>query len=214
MPDQTLMEILMEGFDDETKKEYKDCEGMYLDVCEWSCVKCDDDQKVIEIDIESSNITGSLELCYVPPNVNVVKIRSWGEGKMSGSVDLARLPDGITEILLYNNGFTGEIDLTHLPGGMTELSLYDNQLTGEIDLTQLPKGMKYLFLKNNQLSGSVVIRRLPQGMKMIDLRENHFNAFAVVDSKATDVDIFLSGSGVTSIVDENGKEVDVKRFPN
>ena len=214
MPDQTLMEMLLEGFDEETKKEYKDCEGMYLDVCEWSCVTCDDNQRVIEVDIDSSSIVGSLELCYAPPKVKEFRVNPpLDESKMTGSVDLTHLPEEMTHLDLQDNQLTGEIDLTQLPDVMSGLYLYNNKLTGEIDLTCLPGRMECLFLRINQLSGSVVIRRLPQGMKMIDLRENHFNAFAVVDSKATDVDIFLSGSGVASIVDENGKEFDMKRFP-
>ena len=32
--DQTLMEILFNGFDDETKKKYQNNDGTYLDVCE------------------------------------------------------------------------------------------------------------------------------------------------------------------------------------
>ena len=235
--DQTLMEMLLEGFDDETKKTYKDNDGMYLDVCEWSCVTCDDNQRVTEVDIDSSNIVGSLELCYAPPKVKEFRVNPpWDGSKMTGSVDLTHLPEEMTHLDLQNNQLTGEVDLTqlpkgmkqldlqsnnltgeiiltHLPDGMNGLFLYNNQLTGEIDLTCLPGGMECLFLRNNQLSGSVVIQRLPQGMRMIELRENHFNASAVVDSKATDVDIFLSGSGVTSVVDENGKKVDMKRFP-
>ena len=45
------MEMLIDGFDDETKKRYQDKHCIYLDVCEWSCVRCDEDESVIGIDI-------------------------------------------------------------------------------------------------------------------------------------------------------------------
>ena len=61
LSDQNLMELLIEGFDDVTKRRYKDSEGMYLDVREWPHIKCDDDEKVIHIDIQTEGCSGSLE---------------------------------------------------------------------------------------------------------------------------------------------------------
>ena len=256
--DQTLMEMFIEGFDDETKKKYKNNDGMYRYACEWSSVKCDDEQRVIEIDIDSRGLSGSLELCYAPPKLERLMISTWrGESKLTGSavlkqlpdgmkdisiennqltgeVDLINLPDGMKYLQLDNNLFTGEVDLTQLPKIMKWLSLQANELSGEIDLTQLqdgmedlhlnknhftgnvvlthlPKGMQKLLLQNNLLSGSVIIKRLPQGMEMIDLRDNNFNAIAVVGPE-TEANINLKGSGVTSVVDENGAELDMKPF--
>ena len=280
LPDQALMEMLIDGFDNKTKKRYQDNYGMYLDFCEWSCVKCDNDESVIEIDIDSWYVRGSLELCYAPPKVKVLDISSRFDGHLTGSVDLTqlsdgmkkcsfrcndltgeidlrqlpkgmkqlylnrnkftgevdltRLPDGMSCIELDNNYLTGVVDLTQLPDGMRLLFLNDNKLTGEVDLTQLPGEMFYLFLQNNnltgeidltrlpdemtqlllrknQLTGSLVIKRLPQGIHMIDVRGNHFNAIAVVDSEIH-VIIELKGSGVTSVVDENGEELDMEQF--
>ena len=108
------------------------------------------------------------------------------------------------QLSLNNNQLKGEIDLARLPNKMTELWLNNNQITGEVDLTHLPGGMKELYLSNNQLSGTLVIKKLPQSMIGIYARGNHFNAVAVVESKATDVDIYLQNSGVTAVVDENG----------
>ena len=233
--DQTLMEMLVYGFDDETKKLYQDSEGMYLDICEWSCITCGDDERVIEIYIDSGNISGSLDLRYVLPKVKVLKIGSSGRrGKLTGSIDLSQLPEDMEVMRLNENQLTGEIDLTHLPSGMRTLFLQNNNLTGEIDLTQLPERMrclylgynqltgeidltllpdemKYLFLQINQLTGSLVIQRVPPRMKIIDLRRNRLNDIGVVDSQVH-ANIKLEESGVTSVVDENGKEVDMKRF--
>ena len=146
LPDQALMEILIEGFDDETKKRYQDNHGMYLDVCEWSCVKCDEDESVIEIYIHCHCVRGSLELLYAPPKVKVLRISSHFEGQLTGSVDLTQLPDGMRKFSLRGNKLSGEINLLQLPKGMKQLNLNHNQLTGEIDLTQLPDGMEKLSL--------------------------------------------------------------------
>ena len=35
LSDQTLIELLIDGFDDVTKEKYQDNEGTYLNVCEW-----------------------------------------------------------------------------------------------------------------------------------------------------------------------------------
>ena len=48
LSDQTLMEMLFDGFDDKTKNKYKDNNGMYLDVCKWSRITCDDDHRVFK----------------------------------------------------------------------------------------------------------------------------------------------------------------------
>ena len=152
LSDQALMEMLIDGFDDKTKEDYQDKHGMYFDVCEWSCVKCDDDQRDIEIDIESNHVRGSLELRYVPPKVKVLK-KTLLLSKLTGSVDLTHLPEGFQVIDLQNNGLTGEIDLAYLPKGMKKQHLSDNQLTGVIDFTQLPDEIYYLDIENNELTG-------------------------------------------------------------
>ena len=281
LSDQTLMEILIDGLDDETKQEYRNDDGMYLDVYTWPCITCDDNQRVIQIDMDSSDISGSIQLCYVPPKVKILRIRPpWTDGKLTGSVDLGHLPDGMQHLSLESNSFTGEIDLTKLPDGMQKLSIDNNQLTGEIDLKRLPEGIQRFFLQNNQLTGEIDLTQLPEGMSVlqlqcnqltgeivlahlpdgmeslflnnnqftggidlaqlpvdmkflflqknqltgplviknlspkmgfIDMRGNHFSAVAVVDPEAHAL-IMLRESGVTSVVDENGREQDMKRF--
>ena len=228
MSDQFLMEMLIDGFDDETKKHYQDNDGMYLNLCKWSCTECDDDERVIEIRIGSCSASGSLELCYVPPKVKFCSINSFGNSKLTGSVDLTQLPEGMRHLHLNNNQLTGEIDLTHLPDEMKELFLQNNQLTGEIDLTRLPGCLRNLYLNNNQITGSLDLTNLPDGMLHLYLDNNRFggsfiaknlpprlvaiyaggnlfSAVAFVESQ-TRTKINLKGSGVRSVVDENGKE--------
>ena len=248
--DQTLMEMLFEGFDDETKKQYQDDDGVYRDVCGWSCIKCDDDERVIKIEIYPDNVSGLVELCYVPPKMKVFRIVPFGTGKLTGSVDLAQLPDGIYVFSLSDNQLTGEIDLTRLPermhglsleknqlsgeidlsnlpdeidylnlesnrltgeidlkqlpNNMCELHLNNNQLTGSVDLTHLPEKTRQLFLNNNQFSGPFIAKSLPLLINLIDASRNKFDTIAVVSRRANFI-INLRESGVTSVVDEEGK---------
>ena len=303
LSDQALMEMLIKGFGDDIKEKYQDDHGMYLDVCRWSGIECDEDGRVAKILIDTCRTNGFIEICYVPPKVEFFLVDSWFGSKLTGSVDLTQLPDGMKFFLLNNHNMTGEIDLTQHPDGMKELHLSENQLTGEIDLTRLPGGMEilaldknkltggidltklpdemqrlllynneltgevdvtqlphtmeWLFLEhnrltgeidltqlpegmedlhlsnnqftgkidltqlpggmndldleNNNLTGSLIIKKLPRRMKIIDARGNHFNAIAEVDSR-TDAAISLEGSGVTSVVDEKGREEDMGQF--
>ena len=89
---------------------------MYLDVCEWDCVTCDDDERVIEIEIYSDYASGTLELRYAPPKVEDLRITPWGKSELTGSVDLTRLPDGMKSISLHSNQLSGSIIIKELPG--------------------------------------------------------------------------------------------------
>ena len=213
LSDQTLMEMLIGGFDEEAKKEYQDIDAMFLDVCEWPGIECDDDERVVEIEIDSRHILGSLELSYAPPKAEVLSISSWARSKLTGSVDLARLPEATESLCLDGNRLTGELDLTKLPDIMEYLSFNNNEFSGEVDLTQFPIGMKYLYLSDNQLTGSLYVGKLPPMMELVHARGNNFDPIVVVDSE-THVSIKLCRSGVVSVVDENGKALDMERFWN
>ena len=140
------MEMLIDGFDDETKEEYQEYDGQFLDVCEWSCITCDDDERVTEMEIDSKDLSGSPDLCHIPPKVQSLIITSRYNGELIGSVDLTHLPDGMEYISIYNNELTGEIDLGQLPDGIEYISLNNNEFTGEINLAHLPEGLQRLSL--------------------------------------------------------------------
>ena len=176
MSDQILMEMLFEGFDDETKEQCQDEHGMYLDVCEWGIIKCDDNDRVIDISMCSDDVSGSLELCYVPPKVKALNIRPMTlcRSQLTGSVDLTGLPDGMESLCLSSSWLMGEIDLAHLPDGMKSLTLHNNQLTGGVDLAHLPDGMKSLTLPSNQFTGGVDLTHLPDEVGFLSLQNNRF----------------------------------------
>ena len=161
-----------------------------------------------DLRLDNNQLSGKINLTKLP---NGIASLSLNNNQFTGEIDLTNLPSGLESLYLTNNQFTGELDLTHLPGGMQKLHLNDNQLTGEIDLTHLSDGMGYLTADNNRLTGSLVIKNLPPRISLIDMRGNHFNAIAVVEPKKH-IAVKLKGSGVTSVVDENGMEIHSKWF--
>ena len=223
LSDQTLMEMLFEGFHKESNRIYQDRNRMYIDVCEWPCVKCDSDNNVFEIS-KRGKISGSLQLCYIPPKVKLLRILC---RKLTGSVDLTRLPKDMESLLIHNNQFSGSIDLSQLPQSMENLNLKENRLSGSLDLTRLPQSIKSLFLSSNNFTGSVDLTELPHGMKVLTLysnqftgsfiltwlpsrikelsvQNNTFGATAVIDSRIQ-ARIDLHKSGVEIVIDEDGK---------
>ena len=201
LSDQMCMELLIEGFHGESKSRYQDTEGVFLDVCEWSCVECDSDERVVRIR-EVGDLYGSLQLPYVPPKVTSFALSSM---KLDGSIDLTHLPEGIRVISLTANLLTGSVDLTHLPPNLEYLLLGNNQLRGSLDLIQLPQGMIYLSLENNHFTGSFIATNLPKHLMVIYANMNKFCAVAVVQT-LQDTLIHLDKTGVTSVIDENGNE--------
>ena len=201
LSDQTLMEMLYGGFDEETKRKFQDKEGMFLDVCKWVGVKCDANERVVEIK-HQGRIRGSLQLSRLPSEVTCINI---SRNDLEGSIDLSNLPPNIEQIHLERNHLTGSVDLTKLPENVGILNLTKNCLSGSLELAQLPRSMRFLFIFDNQFSGSFIATNLPKTLCGIFATDNQFNPIAVVDSQTT-AQIRLGDSGVTSVVDENGNE--------
>ena len=226
--DQTLMEMFIDGFDDETKKKVQDNERMYLDVRKWFCVSCDNFDRVVKVCASFHQIRGQLQISFLPPKVKQFQFPGRG---VEGSADLTHLPQAIEYVNLHQNELTGSIDLTQLPRRIWLLFLDCNRLSGSVDLTQLPDSIKDLNLSNNQFSGSIDLKHLPEVTRelclhgnqfsgsfiaknlppspycRIDANGNRFSAIAVVESGAKPA-IDLYKSGVTSVVDENGNKRD------
>ena len=165
LSDQMRMEMLIEGFDEKSKGKHQDKEGMYLDVCKWVCVKCDADERVVQCDMKFF-ISGSVELCYIPPRVKNVCI--W-HTTLTGSIDFAQVPQHMENFNFYGNQLSGCVDFTQIPQSMRYLHLKSNQVSGSADLTHLPEGLLKLSLDLNQFSGSVDLTQIPKRMSELSL---------------------------------------------
>ena len=172
LSDQTLMEMLIDGLDEETKEKFQDTDKMYLDVCEWDFVKCDADNRVVEI-CARSKLSGSIQLQYTPPKVTHFRL-VWSQSNVHGTIDLTHLPEAIQKISITGTQLSGSIDLEQLPHGMLVLSLISNCFTREINLSSLPGRMKKLTLSDNKLTGSINLTQLPQDLENLYLHSNQF----------------------------------------
>ena len=114
LSDQTLMEILIDGFDDETTKRYRDEDGMFIDVCDWECITCDADKRVVGINLEDDAI-GSFQLSHIPPKVRILHLANC---RITGEIDFKQISEALREFNLNDNQLTGSADVAHLPETM------------------------------------------------------------------------------------------------
>ena len=227
LPDQALMEMLVDGFSETIKERYLDKNGMFLDVCDWGGVVCDDDANVKCV--ESFYGDGSISLEFIPPKVgaffmNVAKLSGTfsastlpegmeyfeiGDNSFKGTVDFTSLPETMQQLSLYYNFFTGSAELDSLPKALTRLWVQHNEFSGSLNLTKLPPNFEYLDASSNAFSGKFRLENVPKNTHTINASENRFDEVAIVPSNVCDV--YLRGSGVTSVVDEDGKTHPEKR---
>ena len=225
LSDQMLIEMLIDGYDDDAKENYRDLDDTYLDICEWPCVLCDDDQRVEKM-YETQDVSGSLDLSCIPPKMKEIYIDENGlvgeidltnfpesmellnlsDNMLAGSTDLTHLSRKMKYINLCSNQFSGTIDITQLPAEMLVLYLDANFFTGTIELTKLPQSMRELTLHNNRFTGPFIATNLPQHLQSLNASGNRFDAVAVAElGKVTKVTV--EKSGVTSVVDENENRI-------
>ena len=173
LSDQTLMEMLIEGFTDFGKAQrYQDKNGSYLDVCEWPFIKCDANENVTEV-FFSINLTQSrgstIDFGFLPRRVT--KVIS-AETAFQGTLNTAQLPPGLLEIDLEMNGFSGSVDLAALPRHMEHFGVTWNKFSGSLDLTHLPKTLKTLEVMGNKFEGSITLDELPESLTILNLGTN------------------------------------------
>ena len=163
LPDQVLMELLVEPFATEAKKRFLDADGVFLDVCEWHDVECDE-------------------------SANVIKVNWWWEDFCS-TIELHLAPQKIESLLLSYNGLKGTVDLTRLPNALERLFLDGNEFHGRLDLTQLPPRIKCIYLDHNGFEGTIDVRSLPGTMEQLDLESTKISAIRRCDSMLENLQI-------------------------
>ena len=113
LSDQALMEMLVAAMPDEDKKELLDGNGNYLDVCEWSCVKCKD-ERVFQIDVlERPFSEKQFPFWFIPPSVDT--FAAGDEKGLSGTLDTGDLPRGLRYLDIEMNCLHGEFKTKELP---------------------------------------------------------------------------------------------------
>ena len=220
LSEQTLMELLIDGLTEKSKRKYQDSNGMYLDVCDWKGLSFDKDgnvtaielcgtfgsiqvaflpPKVTRFDLYSAHVKGSIDTHSLPDELQAMFISEIG---FHGTVDFQRIPRKVLNLGIAINRFTGTADLQNLPPNIEGLWMQENNFSGDLNLKTLPATLKYLNISKNAFSGEFCLEHAPEGLRYLDAQENNFELIAVVPIHVNCVR--LRGSFVESIVDAAG----------
>ena len=222
LSDQNLVELLVEGFNDEAKKRYQDENGDFLEVCQWPRFRCDDDGRVIHI--ESWNeiqISGTIDLRYLPPKCEYTKFEALN---LSGTLDTTLLPSCMTFFNIEQNDFHGSVDFNVLPRRMKSFDVSFNRFTGSVALDRLPDTLEYLHIFDNHFSGTLCLTKLPQALHNLAIMDNAFTGNLHLENTQNTISVYagrnkfeptaviqkdsgfvyLEDSGVESVFDEFG----------
>ena len=168
IPDQALMELLVDGVDKDLKDLIQDEHGTYLDVCEWCYVECDADERVARFSC-NLELMGSFAMSYMPPHITEFTLTFCD---VEGTIDAAKLPSQILSLHINTCHFVGAIDMTELPATIIKLQIPKNKFSGSCDLTALPSAIEVLDGKENQFTESINLEKLPGKLKYLDLSRN------------------------------------------
>ena len=222
LSDQMLMEMLIEGLTEESKKAYQDAHGMFLDVCVWPGVSCNEEEQVVRMQNVSRG-EGTLFLSNLPPNMTDFVSLS---AQLSGTLETSALPQTMQEFCIGFNNFHGTVDFSSFPANLRSIDIHRNEFSGSVNLENLPQSMTNIGINENKFSGTLCFKRLPPNLQILCISENAFtgdfhlenipeslfifdawsNAFNPTAVVPRDVDyLHLSRSGVTKVLDEKGE---------
>ena len=177
VPDQTMMELLIEGLEPISKDQFLDDDDEYLDVCDWEGVTCEDPDVVAEISLRLA-IEGSLALDRIPRQCVYCHIIFNG---CAGTFNAAEMPRGLKVLSLKGNKFLGELDTASLPPHIYDLDVLGNQLAGSVVLSTLPQGLEFLNICMNRFMGGLDLTRLPETLEHLEANFNLFDGTINLD---------------------------------
>eukprot|EP01012_Entosiphon_sulcatum_P064221 TRINITY_DN93000_c0_g1_i1.p1 TRINITY_DN93000_c0_g1~~TRINITY_DN93000_c0_g1_i1.p1 ORF type:complete len:897 (+),score=91.15 TRINITY_DN93000_c0_g1_i1:51-2741(+) len=149
--------------------------------------------------------TGTLRLDALPALVGSFQI---GENEFSGSLNLTT-PVSLRSFNGSYNRLTGPVDLSRLPQTMMQVYLNNNLLDGTLALHNLPGSLHTVILSNNKLTGTVAGLQgdLPmgEGLVALDLAGNEIcgTLKSTALPRALDA-LFLSSTNISGNVDFAG----------
>ena len=228
LSDQVLMEMLVEGFDENAKKTYQNADGMFLDVCDWENILCDKWDRVVSVKGAFVS-SGSITLAQIPPKV---KDFALCKAHLRGTLETSSLPASIEKLYVSTNELYGSVGFTAFPESLVEIGIDTNAFSGSADLSALPRSLMHLWMQNNTFSGTLRLNNLPPTLVCFSIGTNAFsgefrlenapkplyNVFAFCNSfnptaiVPSDKCVRLTKSGVTAVVDEKGNTHRQERY--
>ena len=188
MPDQTLMELLVEGI--QKVSPFQDDYCVFRDIKTWEGVTLDEDGNVCDIafganvgillfgssdEIDQAYIIGpegTIDMRWVPRHVKCFDVSSLN---LSGSLETSVLPRVLINLDLSTNKLCGTVAFESLPPSMTTLTLYENNFSGTLKLEALPRTMVSVHVGSNDFEGSLVLTNLPEAIVTLRLSANNFS---------------------------------------
>ena len=221
LSDQTLMELLIEGIEEESKRTYQNDDRTFKNVCEWPRVQCDSEERVVRFK-GTPNMKGAIELTHIPPKAESFYLLGFN---LKGTLNTQCLPQSLENFSISMNHFDGTVDFVSLPEALVDFNIHKNAFHGSANFKKLPRKLESMTLHSNNFSGEIFLRNLPPNINFLNISENaftgdfclqnspkplasglfasynSFNAIAVVPKGDC---VWLTGSDVTSVVDEEG----------
>ena len=112
LTDQTLMEMLINGMDEDDKNLYQDESGNFLDTCEWPGVECtkteSDDDRVVKIILNSMTFSAKqFPFNFLPPMVSYFDATN---SNVHGTLETSHLPSKLTILFISFNKLHGPLN--------------------------------------------------------------------------------------------------------
>ena len=154
------------------------------------------------LELTRTGLSGAIDPARIPTSVSYLYLR---ENDFSGELpDFSGLSNRIEAFLLNDNRLSGEIDLAKLPSGYIQiLNLSDNEFSGELpDFSGRTETIFELHLTGNRLTGAVDAGRFHSSTRHIYIGNNRFSDelpdFSGISGLLT---LDLSGNGMTGAID-------------
>ena len=171
LSDQTLMEILFDGLDAESKAMNQDESGSYLNIAEWNGLFCDSESRVLVINKPHDRSNGSIPLEFIPPMVENYEMNNM---EATGTLDTCRLPKRLRFFSIAYNAYFGTVNFQTIPERVTNFEINDNAFSGTCDLTSLPQTLLVLCINRNKFCGGLAMDNLPPRIESLLANENQF----------------------------------------
>mmetsp|Transcript_8877 Transcript_8877/g.13452 ORF Transcript_8877/g.13452 Transcript_8877/m.13452 type:complete len:220 (-) Transcript_8877:47-706(-) len=138
-------------------------------VCDWCGVYCTDEIitsiEWLAIDCNFVRLP-YLDLRWIPPSTQSVQIRNQSSALKLSEFSTRHLPRSGVSIDLWANKLRGSLDLRKLPDGLSYLNLGYNELSGTVVLTSLPPNIEQILVEENRIQCVLVWNAdIPRSLK-------------------------------------------------
>ena len=226
LPQQSMMELLVQGFDDVGIA--KDKQGNFIPIEEWSILEFGADGTITDIEIDASEymaqlyliqctrdplrITeicfdagGSIDFQFVPGTVTSLTIIALA---LHGKLNTLDLPRGLCYLNLMLNEFLSEFSTAGLPEPTEHVDISDNRFEGSLLLSALPPNVVHFRAPNNGFSGALIFRALPECIDSLILYRNQFCGkidVSAIPPSLTILELYGNCWGADSVIVRQGQ---------